>query len=148
MKLSSLLLAGLLLAVPALAGGGRQAPLPPALATQIIADLYPSGLPGRISQPVRKWEHRVLDLKGDGTPGYIIEVADPDDCGSGGCGMLIYVAKGAGFTSLYTGGNFYTATRCLKTRSNGYFDLFQRYRANSGKVYFHTLRFDGRQYRE
>jgi len=49
---------------------------------------------------------------------------------------------------VYSGGNFYAATRCLKTRTHGYFDLFQRYVANNGQVYFHTLRFDGRQYRD
>ena len=56
--------------------------------------------------------------------------------------------NGAGFTSVYSGGNFYTSTWRLKTRTNGYFDLRQRYQANAGRVYFHTLRFDGKQYRE
>jgi len=93
------LLAGLLaLSVPLLARGERrQAPLPVALARQIIADQYPSGLPSRVSEPVRGWAHRVLDVKGNGTFAFIIEYDDPDSCGSGGCEMLIYVADGPGF---------------------------------------------------
>jgi len=149
MKRSVGLLADLLLlsATVFSRSSGRQSLLPNALVKQIISDQYPSGLPSRVSQPVRKWEHLSLDLSGGGKVDYIVEFTDPDRCGSGGCGMLIYVAQGKGYSSVYTEGNFYTATRRLKTKTNGYFDVLQRYQANDGRVYFHTLRFDGKQYR-
>ncbi len=120
-------------------------PLPKDVVLAIARDVYGGKQPSRLN--VGTWSHVELDLNHDGKMDYVIAHEDPDYCGSGGCGFLIFVSSPKGYRSAYNGGNFYMECWASKVRSHGFSDLVFKGQSY-GSDYLHLLRYDGRTYIE
>lgn len=120
--------------------------LPGYLVELILKDQYSGKLPSRIQTPIEKWSFQSLDLNDDGKTDYVIEQLDPDFCGSGGCGILIYTSSQSGYRRVYSGGEFYAPCQALKFKTNGFHDLTFKYSHRTGRFYFVTIWFDGHEY--
>lgn len=101
--------------------------------------------------PIQKWKHASFDLNGDKIPDYIVAREQPGYCGSGGCGLLIFLSGPNGYKSVYSGPNFYSKCSPLKTKTNGCLDLLfttpSGLRPGGGQEFStHKLQFDGTEY--
>jgi hypothetical protein len=128
--------------------GKHSTTLPTHLVGLILKDRYSGKLPPRVQTPIEKWPFHSLDLNDDGKPDYIIERVDPEFCGSGGCGILIYASSPSGYRSVYSGGEFYSPCQALKFKTNGFHDLSFKYIHRTGRFYFVGLWFDGHEYQK
>jgi len=141
----------ILLPLPLLAISPKKSvkqPLPDLVVAQIEIDQYPNGISHSVRQSIPNWNYTKFDLNSDGIPDYIIRQEDPDFCGSGGCSMLIYLSNSTGYTSAYSGGNFYCKTIALTSKTNNCFDLEQKNQLKTGKISKHFLQFNGTEYKE
>ena len=134
----SLLLAGAVLAAPPLFAQDEAAfaPLEPKL------DALYRDLPG----PIHYFATQV-DLNGDAHPEFVVHVAGPMVCGSGGCDTLIFAERDEGPTLVAS----ITVTRppivVARTKTNGWRDLIVHV-SGGGILPGHDarLRFDGTTY--
>lgn len=122
-------------------------PLPAEVVMAIARDYYDGNIPQKLKGTIWNWSHRVVDLNGDGTVDFVIAREDPDFCGSGGCGLLIYASSPYGYRSVYSGGNFYSEFSASKNTTNGFSDLVFN-TSSATESYLHLLKYNGHEYEE
>jgi len=65
----------------------------------------------------------LVDLDGDGVAEVLVYSTDPDECGSGGCDLVVFARQGSGYRRVADIGPAQLPIRILPTRTRGWSDL-------------------------
>jgi hypothetical protein len=138
--LSALSLSLALVVLGGCAASPQQETASPQLAKQLNETL------GDVPGPIHYFAKQV-DLDGDGRAEYVVHVAGPMVCGSGGCDTFVFAQEGSGLRLVSRTSVTRTPIVVASTTTQGWRDLVVR--VSGGGIipgYDARLRFDGRTY--
>ena len=139
-RLSTLTLALALAVLGGCAASPQQETVSPQLAKQLNETL------GDVPGPIHYFAKQV-DLDGDGRAEYVVHVAGPMVCGSGGCDTLVFAQEGSGLRLVSRTSVTRPPIVIASTTTQGWRDVVVR--VSGGGIipgYDARLRFDGRTY--
>ncbi len=107
-------------------------------------------LAGRPPGQGSRYAYNRVDLNGDGRPEWVVSLVGPQDCGTGGCPLLIFrepLPGGRNELVLVSRMTLFKDPLVVaEGRQRGWHDLISRVRLDAGHGYAALLPFDGRGY--
>jgi hypothetical protein len=109
-----------------------------------------------LEKALRKWNradgeaftyhYNTVDLNGDDKLDALVDVSNPNFCGSSGCPMLIFKGDGKNFELVTKMSVSHSPIFVSETKTKGWSDLLMEVYGGGAKPYFALLKFNGKTY--